>query len=883
MHKKPPLSLSSHPQNTQEISLFHVPYEIFPEIESVLKIFQEKQFLKLSLRKRFRIVNQTLCQLIQQAPLPAYLLSPILNFFDRINEAKVLQEPFNFTTFEFWLNNFSDLSNQENYNIRAKIVGKWLPRGDYQAFFPVGMNRSYNGTHFVAAHLSPDVDTMVASFWGWLDAFGARIGKGLHLWSLPGGPPDCPFTTIFRDMFGPGLFSSSARTAQTLSLTAMDLLTQKDFSKELGSALTSTIDHSVSHQAIILINEQGHYLGDWRSSDVELVRQITILFKSCLRWFENNLHTRLISLFAKKDLSIKDLPAFQRSVFDIKIKDCEPALEFNTKQIQDLHDFFTKILKIETGLEGTFRDLNQALEQLSVFEMAHFQKEVEALALSELFDSKGFLKEDRPKIFYHLERLINQLDESIQHVRNYVERLDVVMGIKSTVLEMPLVYVTLRSDMDEICLKMQQYDFLTVIINEHDGSLFPVGVVREKDLRQTGLGTVTFRDFSTHEEVKMASYLEVISIIDHHKSALRTLSVPSAIIGDAQSCNVLVAELAFKINDKYSLGGLTLEQIEEQIQQISSNLKTSSQLRIIQRLFQRRLAAQTHESFYIHPIREFQEYLSFLHAILDDTDLLTKVSTRDVECVAQLLNRLKSLILRQEVEIIHFDDISRDSKFAKLAAQRILQQEDMYSLYRQIYNFREAEVDSNLSLCINHQPSNIFLDAKEQNGCARVGQTKIFTSNFSIFFQDAQKIRQIWLAKSQEVNQVHPEIDLHIHMISTIASADEVYKNQIGPYVHQDELWFWIPPTTTAEDHLNSFLSSFQLAVKEIEETLTLEFMGLETSHYKHLFNRHFPTISHKSVCLASKQEAMVVMRFKAGSLNSRKAMISLFLPRLIS
>ena len=47
--------------------------------------------------------------------------------------------------------------------------------------------------------------------------------------------------------------------------------------------------------------------------------------------------------------------------------------------------------------------------------------------------------------------------------------------------------------------------------------------------------------------------------------------------------------------------------------------------------------------FFIHPAREFREYLCFLHAILDDTDLLTKVSSRDLECVAQFLNRLKSL------------------------------------------------------------------------------------------------------------------------------------------------------------------------------------------------------------------------------------------------
>ena len=35
------------------------------------------------------------------------------------------------------------------------------------------MGKIYEGTHFVTAHKSPDLDTTIASFWGWLDAFAA--------------------------------------------------------------------------------------------------------------------------------------------------------------------------------------------------------------------------------------------------------------------------------------------------------------------------------------------------------------------------------------------------------------------------------------------------------------------------------------------------------------------------------------------------------------------------------------------------------------------------------------------------------------------------------------------------------------------------------------
>jgi hypothetical protein len=855
--------------------------EIFPNIDQIIQRFREPAFSSLTIRKRFRQINQTLYELIHEAPPQAFLLSAVLDFLTRVNQEKILNEILNFASFEFWLNNFSSLSESENYEIRAKIVGKFIPREEYQVFFPIGMANTYPGTHFITAHLSPDVDTMIASFWGWIDAFGARVSTGLHSWCLPGGPPDSPVTAIFRDMFGIGLFPYLSRTTPVLMLTAMDLVTQKQVTKELGHTVVGTIEHGSNEKVIILVNEQGHYLGDWRSSDVEVVRQIIILFKSCLHWFENNLYTTLISLFAKEDLSIKDLSAFSSSIFDIKIKDCEPVQDFNEKQKNDLHDFFYKVLGVEKGLEGTFQDLTQALDRLSIQGMLNFQKQVEALPSSDIFDERGRLRESRPIIFNYLKKFIKNLDEAIFEVRNYVERLDIVLSIKYHVLKMPYIYITLRSDVDEMRQKMQNYDFLTVVIHEQDGSLFPVGIVRAQDLRKNVLGTVTLRDFCNLEEMRMASYLEVISVIDHHKSSLKTLSVPTALIGDAQSCNVLIAEQAFMLNDKYSLGGMDSDQIDAQIQEISSTFTTPSQMRILQRLLQRRLAAHRRQPFYVHPRREFNEYLCFLHAILDDTDLLTKVSHRDLECVAHLLNRLKSLSLRREVEIINFDDIPRDKKFVKTAAQRLLQQADMYSLYSKIYDLRESEVDTNLVSCIKGHVSNIFLDAKEQNGCARVGQTKMFASNFFLFLKHASEIRQIWLNLAQDIYREQPDIDLHIHMISTIASADEVYRNQIGSYQHQDELWFWIPATQQGYHHLNSFLAGFQYRVKDLKDSMSLEFLGSPTEEFVKFFVHHFPEIPRK-MSPDQTSAPMTILRFMAGALNSRKSMITPYLPRII-
>ncbi len=139
--------------------------QFFNNIEDVILTFQSPHFTHLNLRERFSEINQTLCKLIQNVSGPAFLLSAVLDFFDRINHGKFLKEPLNLVSFEFWLNHFSGISEQENFEIRAKIVGKYFDRDEYQVFFPVGMEKVYFGTHFVAAHLSPDIDTMIASFW----------------------------------------------------------------------------------------------------------------------------------------------------------------------------------------------------------------------------------------------------------------------------------------------------------------------------------------------------------------------------------------------------------------------------------------------------------------------------------------------------------------------------------------------------------------------------------------------------------------------------------------------------------------------------------------------------------------------------------------------
>ena len=841
-------------------------------LDGIFKEFRAKGFSKLSEQKRSEKVNRALYELIHKEKAPCFLLSAVLEFIEKVDGEKILDH-YTFASFELWLNQYSLCSAEENYLTRAKIAGKWVERSDYQALFPIAMGRVYEGSHFVTAHRSPDLDTTVASFWGWLDAFAARVADGLHLWNLPGGPPSSQIEIdwMFRAPLGNAVFTHLAKTRNTLNLTGNDLMRQKSLMKVSLKDSIASVDHDRDQKAVVITDEEGFYLGDWRSADVEGVRQVIILLSSCIRWFENHLHLQLISQFAKKNLSLSAVADELEKLFGMPIERCEPALEFSFQHRRQVDDLIRKVIGIKEGESTSFEKLISHLASLGKIPFEDCKKLLSSV--KSLFDGKGKLLEDRPRIFQFLEHTVRLLHEAVFQIRQRLEKLDMALKAKYEVFGRHPTFVNARSDVEQIQSKIGSHLFLTVTSLDQ-GKQIPLGAISASDLRKSFLGTVSLRDFCNRDEMGIPSYLQVISVIDHHKSNLQTFSAPLAIIADVQSSNTLVAECAFQINDRYSLGGQTKEAIEKQIADLGKKQKISDSL--FQRLLKRRQAAAKNVPFFIDPVRERLEYLHFLYAILDDTDLLTKVSAQDVECVVSLLNRIKTLSTGKEEEILSLEDLPRGPDFPKKAAKRILQNDEMYSLYQKVYAYREKEIERNLKLSADGKSSNIFADTKEQNGCCRVGQTKIFANNVSFFLKHANDLRRVWFEAASKNHQEKEEIDLHIHMVSTIVSAEEVYQGKTAAYSHKDELWIWVPQKELAIEHLKRFLTAFQASPGLKDNPMEVEFLGENAQELSSIFQESFISIPQT---ISLKKLPIAVLRVKAGSLNSRKAMISPFLP----
>ncbi len=812
-----------------------ITVQFFDGLDAIIKKLKSS---KVTIgRKRSDLVNQTLLDLIQKEKEPCFLLPAVLQFVRRVDEAKILQS-YTFSSFEIWLNQYSGLSFDENYAVRAKIAGKKVERGDYQVLFPIGMGKVYEGSHFVTAHKSPDLDTTIASFWGWLDAFAARVSEGLHIWNLPDGPPPSQIEIewLFRDLFGEAIFTHLPKTRTVLSLTANDLLTQSGLQKKTLDDSIAEIDHDLNQNAVVVTDEKGFFVGDWLPTDAESVRQVIVLLSSCLRWFENCLHINLISVFTKPKLRIEDVGTVVQGILSSKVEECEPALAFSSKQKKQVSAFMSEVLGMEKGLSSNFEELSALLSKLVEIPFGGVDGLLNRMKKGDLFNKKGELIDERPRIFTFLEGAIQSLNQAIIKIRARLEKLDIALKAKQEVFGRHLNTVTTRSDIEEIRNKMANYSYLTVVYSDQD-RLYPEGIIQSSTLRKSTLGTVSLRDFCNRDEMGIPPYLDVISVIDHHKSSLNTFAPPMAILSDAQSSNTLVAQKAFEIND-----------------------------------------ATHRKPCYIHPQREFIEYLHFLYGIIDDTDLLSKVSSIDVQCVASLLNRLKTLAVGKKTTVVQLDDLPRDRNFPKKAAMRILQNEEMYSLYRKVYQYREKEVEKNITLCSKKEPSNLFADTKEQNGCCRVGQTKVFAINIAHFEEKADSIRHVWLDRALQVHKEKPEVDLHIHMISTIVSAEEVYAGTVGKYEHQDELWLWIPNLEVAVEHLKRFLNAFQSSPGLKNNPVEVEFLGSNGDELATIFKESFFEVVQKK---SKRNLPIAILRYKAGTLNSRKAMISPFLPKL--
>jgi hypothetical protein len=816
----------------------------FANLEESLLKFRAANFRSLSSRKKFVRISKALLQLIQAHSTPCFLLGAVLQFIDRVNEEKLADEPYSLTGFELWLNHFSTLSMDEILAVRGKIVGRLVPRDEYQVFFPVGMGKTYQGSHFVAAHLSPDVDTTISSFWGWVDAFGCRVAEGTHQWSLPPGLSDGHIRLFFDGLFGKNLFERLSRSTPAMTINAGDLLTKREFHRVLESARGDSVDHSRTEHAVIIVDEEGYYKGEWRSGDAEDVRQVISGLTHALRWFEGQCHAGMIRVLAHEEATTDRVVSSYERLLKIEVNDCPAVKELSERARRLFHEYLKRVIGLQKGSHHTFHDLLLQLDMTFSTSFGSFFAKCKGLTSPELFTSQGHMKADRAEAAKAVEAVVEAMERALQTALDQMEKLSHLLEVKRTVLGYPPTFVMLKSDVEEMRTKMGHFDHLTVVIPEGEGQWYPVGVVYADDLRKNILGTVSFRDFSSPEETKMASYIEVISIVDHHKLRLQTSTPPTLVIGDVQSSNTLMAEQSLRINAQYG---------------------------------------KDEGTFFIDSRRELCECFMYIFGILDDTDLLSKVSRRDIFSLRNILHRMRTIVDGEESAKISFEHIAEDKDFVRNAAKALLRNEDLHSIYVNVYRFREKEVEEALAAAAQGLKSNLFMDTKEQNGCCRVGQIKLFYNNIRTYQAHRQELITLWQREAEAVFADRSQVDFFLQMVSTVLSEKEVFRGEESGWDHKDEIWIWSPEGSVPEQHLIAFLNNFDTSSAARSLPIEVEIIGSQAEKRKSLFAQNFPRARHVKVQTTVYGPTIAFLRYPAGAINSRKSQVSPFLPKLLS
>ncbi len=843
------------------------PNEVYSELES-------NSFKNLSVLDKHEKVNRLLYEEIKNSKDGLFLLPKIVSYISRIRS---LLHQYNLSSFEFWLNNYLEIDESKKMKIRGKIVGKWIPRDEYQKFFPIGERKIYNGSHYSCAHYAPDIDTTVASFNCYLSAFAVKIGSGMHYWQLPGGPPkeSVEVEFLFYKAFGKDVFNILAKTSRKLSISALDLLTQKNIIKKNLTDLSYDIDHDRDKKSVILVNDNDLYVGDWRDIDVDKIRSIVSRFVLMLTEYQNHLHVGLVSLFASMSLSKLDVDRFVKEILNNRISDCRLGVEFSNQQRNHLDKFLKNVLNVPSGYWCTFNEFIDSQE--SMFEFLKLKEALCDLTHEDLYYENGEITEKREVIFSYLEKVLVVNGNVFKNFFHYVDSLKVALKIKQNVLGLDVHYLSHLSEYDEIVGEMGNYSHMTVIYKDND-DLYPLGVIHASDLTKKTLATSSWNDFSNPGESDSYQYVEVISFLDHHKSQISTSRPSTIVVSDAQSSNSILARFTMEINDKFSSGQLDLQSIDYQINNLLTKLNCQSNIRILQRLLQKKKALLEKSDYFVSYDREVLEYMQFLCAILDDTDLLTKTTNYDVEVVKDLLNKLKSLMLKQEVEIVNFDNMDCcDENYVQLASKKLLQTNELYSIYKIICAAKENATENLIKNTAKGGETSFFQDTKILgNTKASVGQIKLFANNRKSFAKRATEIRKIWVDRCKNIYEENSDIKLHIFMVSTISSADELFENLPCQSVYKDEIWLWICQEDRKGEHqLSSFVKDFVLSDKMVYQNIKILF-GEKSSIYKKIFKESIHRCYDEEVI--KSEPNMTIIFIDQKSITSRKSDISPFL-----
>lgn len=828
------------------------PWEIFQQLVTQCRCLA-------TVVERLDLCGSVLVQWILEQPPPQFLLPQVLDFIDQVNQHNLVDPlRYQMASFEGWLVRRSGLSQSQQRLARGLVAGAFIPRASYQYAFPIGKAEHLPGSHIVAAHSSPDLDTVTASFWTWMDAWAAEIGDGLHHWNVPGGVPQLVEVGLFWiETLGAGLHRLPKKRS-ALRLNAYDLISRNLPVRTLG--LSDTLKQISPYEPpVAILGESGHVIGELHMQDIEAIRRVTVPLTQCVSWIIRKIDATLIDHFAH-NRSVNNLSTVLERIFVLPLASADPISYIGPQEIEEIN----KLLKIAFGAAAGLNSSFQYLVDL-------FNQEDASLAeLYQTIKNAHKLKtQSSAELFQLAANYSNYLQKLLDILRERLESVEIGLLVKEQILQRPHLIVSSGADLEELQRLRSDGQALLVTLSDSQHCQHAQGLVLDEHLVRMPAGTVSLCDFSNRQETAIPEYLAIVAALDHHKIHLQTQAPPTITIADVQSANTLLCENMQTIHLPFFYQH-DCEKLKTQLHALHTK-DSAADLRRQQQLLQQLKAAQS--SWWVSSERLICQALHMLLAILDDTDQLAKLSWRDVDAVHILLQLLQELLYSHgDAGLI--DSLERSPENIERARAELLQMPLMQALMGEVMQGKEADLKENLIRCADGNESNIFRDLKIQNGYAAISQLKLYPSTLELFNQLAPQIMQQWHSLALAIAKQRPEVDLYMHMISTV-SEDSVELQ------HTDQLWLWTMAPDLSQPNLRVFLGNLWASALRMEHSKCyITLLGPDSPSLERLIGESMPGIVIKH----SQEElpySMAVLYFPAGKLNSRKASITPNLARV--
>ena len=381
------------------------------------------------------------------------------------------------------------------------------------------------------------------------------------------------------------------------------------------------------------------------------------------------------------------------------------------------------------------------------------------------------------------------------------------------------------------------------------------GAIQSDIFKQKEMISVSLRDFSNKAEVPITSAANVVSIIDHHKTDIQSSKPWNCIISDTESCNTIIAEHLFNQYDMYSRpysGNDTVDQITKE-----KHLDSEKRRTLVKLLAQRTDASN--DTYFVDINRELHDYELLLHAILDDTDLLSKTSIRDLICIAELIDRIVSITDRRRNSILRtqVEQLNSDKKVIK---EIILEHPFMQTTMKRIYTMRIEQVEEDiLSLS-----SSLFSDTKYMSDVS-ICQVKLFPDNITSLNEHYDNLTHHW---KQLITDSKRDTRLDILFFSTLKQKHHTNTNQ-----PLDKMLIRFQQNDTARSKLMHFLNHFLTQQSLLSCTIKLNTHPNETSFFAELAHLENVTIKDTHAI-----QSTLIIEYPASQVNSRKKQIAPFI-----